>query len=81
MEVETSLVLKLAYQDATSRNYTLSGVSTTAISQIKNKVIAINANMPENFARTFVSDIGARCVMISSARLVTTEEEVIYSAS
>ncbi len=81
MEQTINVVLTLAFQDSTSRNYTFSGVDETATPDVKDKVLAINANMPENFARTFVSNNGARCVMIADAKIVTIREEVIYSAS
>lgn len=77
---ETSVIITLAFKDSTSRNYTFSGVEEEAVGDVKEKVQAINAAMPETFSRTFVSNDGAECVMISAARIVTTEEEVIYSA-
>ncbi len=76
-----SVVLTLAFQDSTSRNYTFTGVEPQYLGGVKAKVKAINANMPTNFARTFVSNAGTNCVMISAARIVAVQEEVIYNAS
>ena len=73
-------VLTLAFKDATDRKFKFNGVDESAISSIKDKVLAINADMPEYFAKTFVSDTGADCIMISAAEVITTEEEVIYNA-
>ncbi len=80
MEHTTSVILTLAFQDSTSRNYTFSGVDDAVIGDVKDKVLAINANVPANFRTTFVSNDGAQCVMIAAARIVVTEEEVIYNA-
>lgn len=80
-EETLSIILTLAFQDSTSRNYTFGGVEPQYLNNIKTKVKAINANMPTNFARTFVSNSGVSCVMISAAKIVATEEEVIYNAS
>lgn len=80
MATTRQVVLTLAFRDATDRNFKFNGVDQSAISQIKDKVLAINDDMPEYFAHTFVSDTGAECIMISAAQIITTEEEVIYSA-
>lgn len=77
----TSVVLTLAFSDATSRNFTFNGVSDEARPAVKAKVRALNASLPAAFATTFVSSAGAPCTMISKAQIVVTQEEVIYSAS
>ncbi len=83
MEETTSVTITLAFADATSRNFKFNGVDRTseAYNLMKSKVMTINANMPAAFASTFVSDSGAQCIMISGLKSVTTQEEVIYSAS
>lgn len=80
MSTNRQVVLTLAFRDATDRNFKFNGVDLSAIADIKDKVNAINDNMPEYFSKTFVSDTGADCIMISGAQVITTEEEVIYSA-
>lgn len=80
METTFKLALTLAYQDMESRTYTLSGV-TNYPNVIKTKVRALNANMPEAFRRTFVSNFGAQCTSIAKAKFITVEEEEIYHAS
>lgn len=85
MAVTRSVKIKLAYDDATSRIYTFNGVDSMYLPDVKDKVIAINesleAGTAQNFANTFVSNNGSPCKMISSAKVVVTEQEVIYSAS
>lgn len=85
MAVTRSVKIKLAYDDATSRIYTFNGVDSMYLPDVKDKVIAINesleAGTASNFANTFVSNAGSPCKMISSAKVVVTEQEVIYSAS
>lgn len=73
-------VLTLAFQDATDRTFKFNGVEDSAIPAMKGKILRINDSMPAAFAHTFVSDNGAPCIMISGAQVITTEEEVIYSA-
>lgn len=81
MATTRQVVLTLAFRDATNRNFKFNGVEQSVLSSVKDKIKAINADMPPYFAHTFVSDIGAECIMISAAEIITTEEEVIYNAS
>lgn len=81
MATTRQVVLTLAFRDATDRNFKFNGVEQSVLSSVKDKVLAINANMPAYFAQTFVSDNGAECIMISAAQIIITEEEVIYNAS
>lgn len=81
MDQEFTVVLTLAFSDATTRNVTFNGVAATAINNIKPKILTINANMPPTFAATFISKIGAPCTMISKAKITQVTEEVIYRAS
>lgn len=80
MATTRQVVLTLAFRDATDRNFKFNGVDASVVADIKDKIYAINDDMPEYFAKTFVSDNGADCIMISAAQIITTEEEVIYSA-
>lgn len=81
MEETYSVILTLAYEDATRRNYTFNGVEPEEFGEIKDRILAINADMPANFKSTFVSDDGAQCKMISAGKFLVVREEVIYSAS
>ena len=81
METTIKVQLTLVYSDATTRNLTFNGVEEEAIPDVKEKVQAINANMPAVVAATFVSANGAPVTMIRSAKIITTQEEVIYRAS
>ncbi len=80
METEYNVAITLAYQDAEKRTYTFSGVEAAELEEVRDRVIAINNNMPAAFSRTFVSNSGASCVMIASAKITVIEEEVIYNA-
>lgn len=80
MAITRQAVLTLAFRDATDRTFKFNGIDPENVDAIKSKVNAINDNMPDYFAQTFVSDAGAECIMISGAQVITTEEEVIYSA-
>lgn len=79
-ETTISVIITLAFSDATTRNIKFNGVDQAALAGMKAKVKAINANMPAAFSTTFVSVIGAPCTMISRLQSVITTEEVIYSA-
>lgn len=85
MAVTYQAVFKLAFRDATDRTIKFNGIDAEIVDGIKRKVIAINdsltAGEAEYFAKTFVSDNGADCIMISSAQVISTDEEVIYNAS
>lgn len=81
MDSTLSLQLTLAFGDSTSRNFKFTGIDQITPATLRNRIKAINANVPANFANTFVSDTGAQCVMISSATVINVEEEVIYNAS
>jgi len=79
-ETTINVAITLAFQDSTSRTYTFSGVEEEAVPDVKDKVLALNANMPDYFKRTFVSNAGASCVMISATKIISITEEVIYNA-
>lgn len=81
METTYSVILTLAFADASTRNFKFNGVDEQEAENIPTKVKAINANMPAAFKTTFVSATGAECTMISRAQWIESSEEVIYSAS
>lgn len=83
MEESTiSVIITLAFSDATTRNIRFNGVEKTEeFYSMADKVKALNANMPPAFANTFVSAMGAPCTMISKLQSVETTEEVIYRAN
>lgn len=80
MEQTITLAITLAFEDSTSRTYNLSGVEESEVSEIKDRILALKANMPENFKRTFVSNNGEQCTTIATAKIISVEEEVIYNA-
>ncbi len=81
METTYSMIITIAFADATTRNFKFNGVDPNEFLNAKAKVIAINTNMPAAFKTTFVSSNGAEPTMISRLQSVETQEEVIYSAS
>lgn len=85
MATTLSVKIKLAYDDATSRTYTFNGVDAQGVAAVKLKSIQLNdslaAGTAQEFAKTFVSDNGSPCKMISDVQSISTTQEVIYSAS
>lgn len=77
-----NVVVTLLYNDGDTRNITFENVASNDLPAVKSKIIAINANANNeyaNFYQTFVSDDGEAVVKIESCKIVSTEEEVIYS--
>lgn len=87
MATVNSLRIKIAYEDATSRNYTFNGVNSTILPDIKDNIIAINEGIETStadgtaFKEIFVSDNGAQAIGITESILTRTTQEVIYNAS
>lgn len=78
----TNVVVTLLYNDGETRNITFENVASSDLPAVKSKILAINANANNeyaNFYQTFVSDDGEAVVKIESCKIVSTEEEVIYS--
>ena len=78
----TNVVITLLYNDGDTRNITFENVASNDLPAVKSKILAINANANNeyaNFYQTFVSDDGEAVVKIESCKIVSTEEEVIYS--
>lgn len=78
----TNVVVTLLYNDGDTRNITFENVASADLSAVKGKILAINANANNeyaNFYQTFVSDDGEAVVKIESCKIVSVEEEVIYS--
>ena len=79
---QNNVVITLIYDDDTTRNYTFEGVAQADLSTVKSKIQSINANANNdyaNFYQTFISDDGEAVTKIESAKIVTIQEEVIYS--
>ncbi len=79
--LKNNVVIGLLFDDDSTRTYVFEDVDSENISSVKAKIFAINANANneyENFYKTFVSSDGAAVVKISSCKIVSTEEEVIY---
>lgn len=77
-----NVVVTLLYNDGDTRNITFENVASNDLPAVKSKILAINANANNeyaNFYQTFVSDDGEAVVKIESCKIVSTEEEVIYS--
>lgn len=85
MATTRNLKITLVYDDATKRSYTFNGIDGQGAMGAKFKIIALNeslkAGTATSFANTFVSNNGAPCIMINEAKVILTEQEVIYSAS
>lgn len=77
-----NVVVTLLYNDGDTRNITFENVASNDLPAVKSKILAINTNANNeyaNFYQTFVSDDGEAVVKIESCKIVSTEEEVIYS--
>jgi|GEM_PF-6887558 len=77
-----NVIVTLLFEEGFTRNYTFEGVADTDLPNIKAKIKAINENANNeyaNFYQTFVSDNGEAVLRIESCKIVSLEEEVIYS--
>lgn len=77
-----NVVVTLLYDDDSTRNITFEGVANDDLMAVKSKIQSINANVNNEFAnfyQTFVSDDGEPVVKIESCKIISIEEEVIYS--
>ena len=77
-----NVVVTLLYNDGDTRNITFENVASNDLPAVKSKILAINANANNeyaNFYQTFVGDDGEAVVKIESCKIVSVEEEVIYS--
>lgn len=77
-----NVIITLLYEDGDTRNITFEGVASEDLAAVKSKIKAINANANneyENFYKTLVSDDGEPVEKIESCRIVSVEEEVVYS--
>lgn len=77
-----NVVITLLYDDDSTRNITFEGVANDDLMAVKSKIQSINANANNEFAnfyQTFVSDDGEPVVKIESCKIISIEEEVIYS--
>ena len=77
-----NVVITLLFNDDSTRNITFENVASEDLMTVKAKIQSINANANNeyaNFYATFVSDDGEPVVRIESCKIVSIQEEVIYS--
>lgn len=77
-----NVVITLLFNDASTRNIVFEGVANEDLQFVKEKIQSINANSNgeyANFYQTFISDDGEAIVRIESCKIISTEEEVVYS--
>ena len=80
--LKNNVTVTLLYNDDTTRNYTFENVASNDLMAVKSVVKAINKNENNQYAAfysTFISPDGAAVEKIESARIVSIEEEVLYS--
>lgn len=80
--LKNNVTVTLLYQDGDSRSYTFENVANNDLPNVKDVVKAINKNennQYDAFYSTFISQDGAAVEKIEAARIVSTEEEVLYS--
>lgn len=78
-KTQIKLSMEYLYSDI-RRNYTITRKSTGEFdpSDLKQRILTLNANMPDYFAQTFISDEYDTAIKIAEAQFITTEEEIIY---
>lgn len=79
---KNNVIVTLLYDDDSTRNYTFENVADVDLLNVRNIVQAINANQNNQydaFYSTFISNNGAAVSKIDSAKIVSIEEEVLYS--
>ena len=76
------VIVTLLFNDNSTRNIVFEDVPNEDVVNVKAKIKEINANANNeyaNFYQTFISDDGAAFLKIESCKIVSTQEEVIYS--
>jgi len=74
--------ITLSYGGASTRTVSFNNVpDTRTLVQIGQAAASINNNMSDFFKQTFLSVNGAQCTSIGKVQVITTEEEMIYSAN
>ena len=77
-----NVTITLRFNDNSTRNIIFEDVASNDLMTVKAKIQSINANSNNeyaNFYATFISDDGAPFVKIEACKIVSMEEEVIYS--
>lgn len=80
--LKNNVTVTLLYVDGDTRSYTFEDVAINDLMNVKSVVKAINKNENNQYAAfysTFISPDGAAVEKIEAARIVSTEEEVLYS--
>lgn len=80
-EMTITVQFALVFEDATTRTIKFNNVSEDAIGDVKEKLVALNDDMPAAFASTFVSNDGASCILIKNGKIIVSEEEELYNAN
>lgn len=83
MATTNSIVLGFEYEDGATRNYTFTGMNTSALEDLKRKVLQLNATIADEttgapYKETFISDDGSPVTKVAKAKYIVTEEQVIY---
>lgn len=79
---KNNVTVTLSFADADTRSYTFENVADEDLRNVKSLVKAINKNENNQYAdfySTFISQDGAAVTGIEAARIVSVEEEVLYS--
>ena len=78
-KAQIKLTMSYLYSDQ-YRNYTITRKNTAEFypDELKQKILELNADMPDYFAQTFVSDEYDTAEKIIAAQYIETEEEIIY---
>lgn len=76
---QIKLIMAYEYSDQ-YRSYTITRKNTEPFYPVdlKTRINALNANMPEYFKQTFISDEYDPAIKIAEAQYIETNEEIIY---
>lgn len=78
MALTYEIKLTAVYEDYTSRTYTFGTSDAQALNNVKARVKALNANVPNYVKETFISDDGEPFARISAASITLKDETIVY---
>ena len=82
MATTSTLKIRASFTDETSRDHEFGPFATdaAAITNIKNNIKTFNNNISE-LEGLYISDVGASCIGITAASIITSTETEIYNAA
>ena len=78
MALTYEIKLTAVFGDYTTRTYSFNTTDVSVLANVKPRIIALNANVPNYVKETFISDSGEQFARISAASITAKEEEIVY---